>query len=213
MNISYRQDALPSRTRRGTDARNTQLSYPMLEIAARIFRKPPQRHVRHIMVTGAMRRVGTSFITRGLAETLSLGATRVLIVEILPELGQPNELPRLLEAPPTLSAEQPTMLRLGSAEFMALIAPGSPQFAEISSRLGERFDIVIWDMPPPGMATPTAVAAELMDGVMLVIEAGRTSRRALVYAAERLRGSNATTLGVVMNRAASRQPGWFGRTP
>lgn len=211
MNISYRQAAIVTRTRRSAGNRDTRLAYPMLEIAARIFRKPPERHLRHIMVTGAMRRVGTSFIARGLADTLSVAATRVLVVEILPESGQPDELPRLLEAPDTASAEHPTTLRLGSAEFMALIAPGSANFADVSARLAERFDIVIWDMPPPGMATPTAVAAELMDGVALVIETGRTRRRALAYATERLRASNAAMLGVVMNRASGRLPRWLDR--
>jgi Mrp family chromosome partitioning ATPase len=210
MNLSHREARLAGRAPRHSDGQQTELAYPMLEIAARIFRTPAQRHLRHIMVTGAMRRVGTSFIARSLANALSLGATRVLIVEVQPAQEAPDELPRLLEAPAMTSAEQPTTLRLGSTEFMGQIAPGSAHFADVSIRLSERFDIVIWDMPPPGMATPTSVAAELMDGVMLVIENGRTSRRALVYAAERLRTSDATMLGVVMNRVSSKRPNWLG---
>jgi len=70
---------------------------------------------------------------------------------------------------------------------------------------------VLWDLPPPGHTTPTAVAARQMDGVILVVQNDRTTRRALRYATERLRSQDAHILGVVLNRVRRRLPRWLDR--
>ena len=80
-----------------------------------------------------------------------------------------------------------------------------PTFRQMSQRLQLRFDTVLWDMPPPATNSPTAIAAELMDGVILVVEAGHTTRSALSFAANRIRDNNGRLLGVVMNRVRRRE--------
>jgi len=124
---------------------------------------------------------------------------------------QVPRLRRLLAAPDTTSTEQPMTLQLGVDEVMALIAPGSNAFEQVSRSLQERFDVVLWDLPPPGHTTPTAVAARQMDGVILVVQNDRTTRRALRYATERLRSQDAHILGVVLNRVRRRLPRWLDR--
>ena len=120
-------------------------------------------------------------------------------------------LPRMLAAPDMTSTEQPMTLQLGVDEVMALTAPGSTAFEQVSRSLQQRFDVVLWDLPPPGHAAPTAVAARLMDGVILVVQNDRTTRRALRYATERLRSQDAHILGVVLNRVRRRLPRWLDR--
>ena len=196
MTMSYRQLALAA----------SRAASPMDEISAWIFRKPPIRPLPQVMFTGVTHKIGTSFVARNLAELFKSNATRVLIVEVLAGRCQPNELTRLIEARPDVTVfDRPiTTLHLGIAEFMRLIALGQKDFDRVSLCLAKHFDLAIWDMPPPEMAMPTAIAASLMDGVVLIVETGRTSRRAARYVSNILRDSDGQLFGVVMNRSRCR---------
>jgi Mrp family chromosome partitioning ATPase len=210
-NISYRKTDITVAPRDGRMVKTSAMSYPMQEVAAHLFAAETRHPVRHIMLAGVTRKVGTSSVARGLSDSLAAGGSRVLIVEL--SIGQSDcmTLPRLLAAPDIASTEQPMTLQLGVDEVMAVISPGSTTFEQISRSLQERFDVVLWDLPPPGHAAPTAVAARLMDGVILVVQNDRTTRRALRYATERLRSQDAHILGVVLNRVRRRLPRWLDR--
>lgn len=192
--------------------RDLNLAYSMQEIAANVFHEPmlePRLH--HYMVVGAARKVGTSFVARGLAQTLGLSGHRVLLIEVLRRRPGQGELSRLLASPATASVQHPMVLKVGSSEIAPLVLPGSQAFGEMSRLLHTHFDAVIWDVPPPAPASPGVVIARLMDSVMLVIEANRTQRAAAAYAADRLRDGRGRLLGVVMNRIPRRTPGWLMR--
>ena len=210
MNVSLRQNGLTTRPRDGQIIQATELAYPMQEIAAQIFSAGAMRGVRHIMLTGASPKVGTSFVTNGLADTLSVSGHRVLIIELLTKQADCMTLPRLL-ADPGMTLEHKMTLQVGRDEILTLVAPGSRVFEQVSLALLGRFDIVLWDLPPPGHVAPTAVAARLMDGVVLVVQDNSTTRRALGYATSRLRAHEARMLGVVMNRVRKRVPEWLDR--
>lgn len=60
-------------------------------------------------------------------------------------------------------------------------------------------DLVLFDASPVGLVADTAVLASQMDGVVLVISAGKTSREAAVRAKSFLEKANARVLGVVLN--------------
>ena len=53
---------------RAAAAQNVQLTYAMWQIAASILHETPVRPLRHIMLLGVTRKVGTSFVARALAE-------------------------------------------------------------------------------------------------------------------------------------------------
>ena len=210
-NISFRQNDLAVAPREGRMVKTSALSYPMQEVAAQLFAAETRRPLRHIMLAGVTRKVGTSSVARALSDSVAAGGSRVLIIELNTNQSDCSTLPRLLAAPDTTSTEQPMTLQLGVDEVMALIAPGSNAFEQVSRSLQERFDVVLWDLPPPGHTTPTAVAARQMDGVILVVQNDRTTRRALRYATERLRSQDAHILGVVLNRVRRRLPRWLDR--
>ena len=211
MNVSYPRNKLTVAPAGGRSAPPADLAVPMQEIAAKVFAGGSERTLRHIMVTGVTRKVGTSFIARGLAESLSAGGQAVLIIELSADRTDGMTLPRLLAEPDMASSEQPLTLQLGLAEVTALVAPGSSMFEQVSRGLQERFDSVVWDLPPPGQRAPTAVASRLMDGTILVAENDRTTRRALTFATARLRAQEARLLGVVLNRIRRRVPRWLDR--
>jgi non-specific protein-tyrosine kinase len=61
-------------------------------------------------------------------------------------------------------------------------------------------DLVIVDAPPALAVTDAAVLASKVDGVLLIIEAGRTSHEAARYAWETLQHVGATVLGAVLTK-------------
>jgi capsular exopolysaccharide synthesis family protein len=62
-------------------------------------------------------------------------------------------------------------------------------------------DLVLFDAAPVGLVAETAVLASQMDGVLLVVSAGKTRREAAVRARSLLERTNARVLGVVLNNA------------
>ena len=69
--------------------------------------------------------------------------------------------------------------------------------------LAAGFDLAVFDLPPAGKVSLALRFASVLDGVLLVIAAGRTSRDAAVRTIELLRRAHANVVGVVFNRAES----------
>jgi len=63
----------------------------------------------------------------------------------------------------------------------------------------ENFDAILLDSPPTLPVTDSAILGTKADGVILVYQAGRTSRHALVRAKIQLENVNARILGIVIN--------------
>ncbi len=90
------------------------------------------------------------------------------------------------------------------------LAAGSipPNPAEILSSLGlketldelsRRYEYVIMDSSPIAPVTDAIIISQLVHGVILVVRAGKTHRRAVVFANEQLKAVSAQILGVVLN--------------
>lgn len=76
---------------------------------------------------------------------------------------------------------------------------GSNRMRTLLRDLGSRFDVLLIDSPPVLAASDAPVLATGIDGVLLVVRAGRTERSAAQAAIHQLRTLNARTLGVVLN--------------
>jgi succinoglycan biosynthesis transport protein ExoP len=81
----------------------------------------------------------------------------------------------------------------------------SPRMTELLSSLMRRADIVIVDSPPTLAVADAATLAKQVDGVILVIDAGRTSREAARHSVTALEYTGARILGAVLNRAPDRE--------
>lgn len=77
---------------------------------------------------------------------------------------------------------------------------GSTRMAALVGRLKELADIVIFDTPPVGAVTDATVLATMVDGVVLVVEGGRTPVSSVTKARDILQSVNARVLGVVLNK-------------
>jgi receptor protein-tyrosine kinase len=69
-----------------------------------------------------------------------------------------------------------------------------------SADLRKSFDFVIIDAPPLAHYAEATALGKLSDGVVLVLEAGSTRRRAASKAVENLRASGVEILAVVLNK-------------
>jgi capsular exopolysaccharide synthesis family protein len=72
----------------------------------------------------------------------------------------------------------------------------------------ERFDHVILDSPPVLMVTDPTVLSTLVDGVLLVVAGGETTRGALVRSYRTLKIGGARILGLVMNKVNAHHQGY-----
>ncbi|MBS1252171.1 MAG: Tyrosine-protein kinase YwqD [Anaerolineales bacterium] len=80
---------------------------------------------------------------------------------------------------------------------------GSHRMQEIVDQLKDEADVVIFDTPPALAVTDAAVLSTKVDGVVLVVEMGRTRREGAYRAMDALSRVDAPLLGAVLNRVSS----------
>jgi tyrosine-protein kinase Etk/Wzc len=76
---------------------------------------------------------------------------------------------------------------------------GSNRMKEIIGRLKEMFDLVLFDSPPIIAVTDAAVLGSEVDGVVLVVQEGKTRRQDVQKAQDLLENVKARIIGVVLN--------------
>jgi len=76
---------------------------------------------------------------------------------------------------------------------------GSDEMRKLLNVLGERFTHIIIDSPPAISFTDASVLSTLVDGVMLVVHGGRSSRAVVRRAKQQLTDVGAHIFGVVLN--------------
>lgn len=87
---------------------------------------------------------------------------------------------------------------------------GSQRMGDLLQELRSRFDVVVVDAPPVLPVTDAVVLATQLDGVLLVVRAGRTARDHLAEARRRLDGVGASVLGCVLNAVPqASSPGYY----
>lgn len=72
----------------------------------------------------------------------------------------------------------------------------------LEEELKKRFDVILFDSPPVLPITDACLLSSKVDATVLVYEAGRTSRSALVRVKSQLEASGAKIIGVVLNHTS-----------
>ncbi len=117
------------------------------------------------------------------------GLTSAILDQEAPLAIQPTEVPGLSLLPSGPLPPRPADL-LGSRRMEGLL-----------NRLRQTADIVIFDTPPVQPFTDALVLATRVDGVLLVIQAGRSRRDRVREARQKLEKVKANLLGVVLSGA------------
>ncbi len=192
-------------------------------IRTNVMFRTPQKKVRKLLITSAAPREGKSFTSSNLAAIIAMTGNRVLLIDAdlrrpalhkrfgltndlglvavflgestLEEVIQPSHVPGLdvvVAGPPPPNPGE--MLGNGRME----------QFIE-----GLRgYDFIIIDSPPVNVVADPLVLSSIVDGVLLVVEANRTSRAMVRQAGARLAETDSRVLGAIVNKLNIRTAGY-----
>ena len=131
--------------------------------------------------------------------TRSPGLTDVLVGQAsLTEAVRTTEVPSLSVLPSGQFPPNPSELL------------GSPAMQNVLHDAQGMFDIVLFDTPPLLAVTDAAVLSTMVDGTILVVRMGSTTRDAVRQAAMRLRNVRARVLGAVLNDMSAKAGSYYG---
>lgn len=89
----------------------------------------------------------------------------------------------------------------------------SSRFAQFIEQVRREFDYVLIDAPPVELVSDSAILATQSDGVLFVVDAQKTRKRAVRQSMRSLGAVGATVLGTVMNNAKGDvSPYYYGYT-
>ena len=86
-----------------------------------------------------------------------------------------------------------------------------PQFSNLLDLMREKFDYLILDGPPAVGYFDTQIIASKVDGVILVVESGKTRRQVALRAKQEFENMGARVLGVILNKRRYYIPEWIYR--
>jgi capsular exopolysaccharide synthesis family protein len=86
---------------------------------------------------------------------------------------------------------------------------GSKNMRKYLSALKERYSMIIFDSPPIMAVTDAIILSTLVDDVLLVVWAGKTSREVVRRAVEQLRDVRANLIGAVLNNIIVGQESYY----
>jgi capsular exopolysaccharide synthesis family protein len=86
---------------------------------------------------------------------------------------------------------------------------GSEQFRKLLEVVGKSFNQIIIDSPPIASFTDGVLISSMVDGVLLVVHGGRTSRQVVKRTRQMLQEIGAKIIGVVLNKIDVRSQGYY----
>jgi capsular exopolysaccharide synthesis family protein len=78
----------------------------------------------------------------------------------------------------------------------------SKRMEDLIEKLSKKFDVIIIDSPPIMAVSDPAILAPKVEGVLLVVQAGKTAKDALLRSKILLKNAKANFLGVVLNNVS-----------
>lgn len=175
----------------------------------------PEKPTRRILVTSAGPQEGKSTVVINLGTTMAQSGSKVLLIDT------DMRRPRLHKAFGIERGTGLTTAILGEAEIGDVIqqtevpglnvAPCGPippnptelfhteRFTQIVAELEQKYERIIFDSPPAAMVADPLILSRMMDGVIMVIKGGHTSRDLVKHALRQLQDVNARILGTVIN--------------
>lgn len=174
-------------------------------------------NVRTVMLTSTLPNEGKSEVAFSLASSLAQTGKRVLLVDadirksvLLSRYHLDQEVKGLSEF---LSGqeEEKAVLYETNVENLSVIFAGAyapnpaelleeEEFTDLLKRSREQYDYVIVDTPPVGTIIDGAIVGKCCDGVVIVIESGAISYKALQKVKNQMEKSGCRILGAVLNK-------------
>jgi non-specific protein-tyrosine kinase len=172
--------------------------------------------IRTLVITSPAPEEGKSTTVANLAVTIAQGGSRTILVDC--DLRRPtlHTLFNLKSEPGltslALDENAPLPLQTTEVENLWLLASGpkppnpadllgSRKIDQIIERLKELADVILFDAPPVIAVTDAAVLGAKVDGVMLVINAGKTRREHAERAKQILEKAKVRLIGATLTNA------------
>jgi succinoglycan biosynthesis transport protein ExoP len=184
------------------------------------------RECRTMMVTSPNPGEGKSTVAVNLATVMAQAGRRVLLVDadlrrptvhhtlgldnrrglttLLAQGGDPIDVVQATDLPGFIMVMTSGPIPPNPAELL-----GSARMTQVLAKMADMVDLVILDTPPVLAVADPAVLAGRVDGVTLVVDAGRTSVEALRRTRDTLARASANVLGVVLNRLDTNSGGYY----
>jgi capsular exopolysaccharide synthesis family protein len=175
----------------------------------------PDRPFKRMLVTSSGPQEGKSTTVINLGITMAQSGNRVLVIDTdmrRPRLHKAFGVPNEVGVSSVVVGEGKVDDAIKSTEVPGLFVlpcgpvPPNPAellhtraFAELLAQLGEKFDRILLDSPPVGAVADAVVLATQVDGVVLVLKAGRTHRDMARRTVKALRDVKANVFGAVLN--------------
>ena len=184
------------------------------------------QEVRSVAVTSAEMSVGKSTISIALAMAMAESGKRTLIidndfrnpqVQLRLKLRGGNSLTDVLSGRvPLETACIPTrlsnlyVLDLGSRRINNSVdVLRSERYKRLIEQLKQWFDFIVVDTPPIGMFIDAALSAQLTDGAVFVVNAGKTNAKEVKEALAQLEKANVRVLGAVLNNVVRSHSNYY----
>jgi len=168
-----------------------------------------------IQVTSAGPQEGKTITTANMATVMAQSGSRVLIVDCdmrKPRIHEIFGIPNarglsdlLLDGEDEFSFIKKTkvpnlnLLTCGTIPANPSELLSSKRMQRLLTLLGEKYDRIIMDSPPVLAVTDSIVLSRLVEGIILVVGAGGSSRNGVARAVELLKEVNARIVGAVLN--------------
>ena len=225
---------LPGRGHKASPARevardvNSPAAETMRGLRARIRFSSTNAPPKIVLVTSAIASEGKSSVAAAFARVAAIDGLRTLLIEA--DLHQPS-LARMLALPAraalvdglsgrvdwgdciTVDPETGLHLLLADESFeKPQQVFESMQFQNLLSAATAAYDMVVIDSPPVMVVSDAILLSHFADSVLLVAESGRTRRRIVVEAVQRLAAASRGLTGIVLSKTETVQVagGFYG---
>ena len=189
-------------------------------LRSRLFQVAATQPIRRLMITSSVPEEGKTFVTANLAQSFARQPEcRVLLIDgdlRASRLHLPFRAPEL----PGLSdylrgeADESQITQVGAEGNLCLIPGGrsvpnpsellhGDRMKHLLDRMSSMFDWILLDTPPALAVHDASVLADVCDGVLFVVRAGRTAFEVAEKASAEFRDKN--LLGVVLNRVEKQE--------
>lgn len=174
-----------------------------------------ERRLQSIVVTSPGPQEGKTTTAISLALTMAAAGTRVLLVDTdlrRPRLHKSFNLPndRGISNAIVGDAKLKDVIRSTEAPNLGVLTCGpippnpaellhTERFKQLVREAESMFDVIIYDSSPVSAVTDPAILSNLVDGVILIVRGGRTTKEAAAFARRQLTDAKGRLLGAVVN--------------
>lgn len=187
-------------------------------IRSRIRFKPVDQPTHSIMITSSMPEEGKSVTVANLAVVFAQANHKTLIVDadlrhpVLHNIFNVSNETGLGDVLSSLEINVEDCIRNTSVNNLQILTSGMPlldpserldskRMEEILNELRNMAEIIIFDTPPVLIFADAIVLSRRVDGVIVVIQAGKSKRAAIVQTLFDLQNANANLLGSIFNQS------------